>query len=264
MRPERIARLVGGWVRLYTRRVPAPVARRRIDEIDADLHDHIAHERAHGTGDRRIALEVLSRMVRGLAADASWRRRHVTGGGGVLRAAARVAVATGCILLVPLVAMQVTGEVAWSPFDFAVAAGVLFGTGLVLHLALARAGDLSYRAAVAVALAGAVLLVWLVGAVGVIGETGDRADLMYGAVLGIGAVGALAARFRPLGMARALLATALAQALVAVIALMAGRHQDPVTSVPELLGINGLFVALFAGSAWLFRRAGRGEPAGEA
>ena len=75
MTPERVAGLVAWWVRFYTRSLPAPVARRRVDEMDADLHDHIAHERADGTSDRRIALGVLSRMVRGLAADASWRRR---------------------------------------------------------------------------------------------------------------------------------------------------------------------------------------------
>jgi hypothetical protein len=71
--PERMAKLVARWVWLYTRGLPAATAQRRADEIGADLHDHIAHERGRGTGDRRIALGVLSRMVRGLAADASWR-----------------------------------------------------------------------------------------------------------------------------------------------------------------------------------------------
>jgi peptidoglycan/LPS O-acetylase OafA/YrhL len=75
MTPERAAGLVTRWVRHYTRRLPAAVAERRIDEIGADLHDHIAYERDRGTGERWIALGVLSRMVRGLAADASWRRR---------------------------------------------------------------------------------------------------------------------------------------------------------------------------------------------
>ena len=75
MTPERMAELVARWVRFYTRDLPTPIARRRIDEIDADLHDHIAHDRAHGTGDRRIALSIAARMVRGMAADASWRGR---------------------------------------------------------------------------------------------------------------------------------------------------------------------------------------------
>ncbi|MBA9005748.1 hypothetical protein [Thermomonospora cellulosilytica] len=75
MTPERMAELVARWVRFYTRGLPPPIAQRRIEEINADLHDHIAYERAHGIGDRRIALSILSRMVRGLTADASWRRR---------------------------------------------------------------------------------------------------------------------------------------------------------------------------------------------
>jgi hypothetical protein len=77
MTPERIAELVARWVRFYTRNLPASIAERRIDEIDADLHDHIAHERAHGTKDWRIALGVAARMLRGLAADASWRGRMI-------------------------------------------------------------------------------------------------------------------------------------------------------------------------------------------
>ena len=54
----------------------ASFAQRRVDEIGADLHDHIAHERANGISDRRIALGIASRIVRGLAADAAWRGRH--------------------------------------------------------------------------------------------------------------------------------------------------------------------------------------------
>jgi hypothetical protein len=78
----------------------------------------------------------------------------------------------------------------------------------------------AYRAAVGVALAAAFILVWLSLGIGVIGADGDRANLMYLGVLAVGIVGALVARFRPQGMARALVATALAQALVAVIALI--------------------------------------------
>jgi hypothetical protein len=75
MTPERMAKLVVWWVRFYTRDLPTPIARRRINEIDADLYDHIAHARAQGASDRRIALSILSRIARGLTADASWRRR---------------------------------------------------------------------------------------------------------------------------------------------------------------------------------------------
>ena len=57
-------------------------------------------------------------------------------------------------------------------------------------------------------------------------------------------------------MARALLATALAQTLVAAIALSAGLGA-PASGPLEILMLNGCFVALFVGSAWLFRRAAR-------
>lgn len=39
MNPQRLAVLVARWVRMYTAELPASVARRRIEEIDADLHD---------------------------------------------------------------------------------------------------------------------------------------------------------------------------------------------------------------------------------
>ena len=74
MRPERIAAVVSLWARLYTRRLPEQEARRRIGELRADLHDHIAHERAHGTAERRIVGSLAARMLRGMPADLSWRR----------------------------------------------------------------------------------------------------------------------------------------------------------------------------------------------
>jgi hypothetical protein len=66
--PERALELVARWVRFYTRELPTPIAQRRVDELGADLHDHIAHERARGTSDLRIALAILSRMARGMTA----------------------------------------------------------------------------------------------------------------------------------------------------------------------------------------------------
>jgi len=261
MSPERIATLVARWARLYTRRLPASIAERRIEELGADVHDHIAHERGHGVGDRRIALGLLSRLVRGLPADVSWRGRHSP----VARSVVRVALVTAAILLVPLVAMQLSGGVAWSPADFAVAAVLIGGTGLLQQLAARRAGDLAYRAAAGVALAAAFLLAWTTLAVGVVGEPDDPLNALYAGVLAVGAVGALLARGRPRGMARALLATALAQALAAAVALvvsLAGTPADRLGSVADVIGVNGLFVLLFAGSAWLFARAaatGRGR-----
>ncbi len=91
-------------------------------------------------------------------------------------------------------------------------------------------------------------------AVGIIGAEGDPANLMYGGVLAVGVFGAFIAHLQPRGMARALFAMALAQALVAVIL---GKYPDEVNAVT----LNGFFVALFVGSAWLFQKAARaGQP----
>ncbi len=82
---------------------------------------------------------------------------------------------------------------------------------------------------------------------------------MYFGVLAVEIIGAIVARLRPQGMARALFATAIAQALVAAIALVA-KLGLPWSGPAEILLLNGFFIALFAGSAWLFRRAARGRP----
>ena len=154
MTPEGMAKLVARWVRFYTRGLPTPIAERRVDELDADLHDHIAHERANGIGDRRIALRIASRMVRGLAADAAWRRRQpkVTAHRSALeetmkrtfsRPAVRVSLGVTIILSIPLAAMLITGEVVWSLADFAAAAAFLTAIGVALELAVKRAGNLA-------------------------------------------------------------------------------------------------------------------------
>ena len=89
--------------------------------------------------------------------------------------------------------------------------------------------------------------------------TGLAAVSMTELPTAVGVIGAIIARFRPHGMARALLATAFAQTLVAVIALVAGMG-GPYDGPLKLLILNGIFVALFVGSVGLFRRAARGEP----
>lgn len=116
----------------------------------------------------------------------------------------------------------------------------------------------TYRFALAIALAAAFFLIWLSLGVGIIGRDGDPANRLYFGVLAIGIVGALLARCRPHGMARALLATALAQTAVAAVALIAGLGR-PWSGPLELSLLNAVFVALFLASAWLFRRSAQGR-----
>jgi hypothetical protein len=167
------------------------------------------------------------------------------------------------ILMIPLVltlrGSGVDGEGwHWTLSDFVIMSGLMFGVGLAYELIARKWRTTAYRAAVGVALAAAFLLIWINGAVGIIGSEDNPANLLYGGVLAVGLIGALIARFQPYGMARTLFATALAQALVPVIALII--WQPSFAEAPGIVGVfvlNSFFAMLFVGSALLFQRAAR-------
>ncbi|MFQ5675342.1 MAG: hypothetical protein ACE5G1_05545, partial [bacterium] len=95
------------------------------------------------------------------------------------RSAAGIVLAAAFILLLPLLAMQITDEVVWDLADFAVAGALLVGTGLMYELTARKAGNIAYRAAVGFTLAAALLIVWINLAVGIIGTEDNPANLMY-------------------------------------------------------------------------------------
>jgi hypothetical protein len=172
---------------------------------------------------------------------------------------ARVAIVTALLLMVPLVAMQTTDQVNWSGFDFAVAGTLLFSAGMAFELIASRGRDLAYRAGAALAVGTALFLVWSNLAVGLIGSEDNPANWMYIGVLAVEIAGAALARLQARGMARALFATALAQGLVAVVALVLGLDE-----ARQIVGVNAFFIVLFCGSALLFRHAAAEQPrAGE-
>jgi hypothetical protein len=168
----------------------------------------------------------------------------------------RFALATACILLLPLLA-----GAPWSLGDFVVAGVLLFGTGVTYELVATKEGTIAYRAAVGIACAAALLLVWINLAVGIIGSEDNPANLLYAGVLAVGLLGAIIARLEPRGMARALFAMALAQALVPVIALFVSRPAISLEppGVAGVFALNAFFVALWVASALLFLRAAHAE-----
>ena len=170
-----------------------------------------------------------------------------------------IALAVALILLVPLIAMQFSDEVAWSPFDFAFAGALLLGTGLAFELISRKSSTIAYRAAVGVALVTAMLLVWINLAVGIIGSEDNPANKLYLGVLAILILGALIVRFQPQGMARVLFATALAQVVVLVIALIIWKPEitstEALLDVLRVMGVNAFFVVMWVGSGLLFQRA---------
>ena len=154
---------------------------------------------------------------------------------------------------------------AWDVLDFAVFGAMLVSVGFIYWLVRRKADNKTYRFAVGVALAAAFILIWINGAVGIIGDASNDANMMYFGVLAVGIVGAVIARFKPLGMARALWATAVAQVAVAAIALLARLGSAAPVWPKDVLALTGFFVALWLLSAWLFRNAARQQlPAGSA
>jgi hypothetical protein len=166
----------------------------------------------------------------------------------------RLALATAFLLLIPLVAMQFTHEVVWTLFDFVVAGTLLFGTGLT-YLLVARLGNnATYRLAVGVAVMAGLLLIWVNLAVGFIGSENNPANLLYGGVLAAAFIGAIAARFRPQGMAYAMFAAALVQFVVPFIAAAIWKPEVNLGML-QVLALNTIFAGIWATSGWLFRRA---------
>jgi hypothetical protein len=155
-------------------------------------------------------------------------------------------VTAGVLLLLPLLAMQVTDAVAWDAFDF-LAAAALFGIVCGgVDLASRSGRGAVCTGAAASALLGGLLIVWANLAVGIVGPEGSPLNLLFFAVVALGVALAAASRLRRAGLARAMTATAVLQ--VGAAALAAVLSGDPGASYAALMA------APFLLSAWLFRK----------
>ena len=83
-----------------------------------------------------------------------------------------IALATGLVLLIPLIAMAFTDRVAWGALDFIVAGCLLFGTGSSFVL-VARKVPRRHRGAIGGVFALALLYVWAELAVGIFTNLGS-------------------------------------------------------------------------------------------
>lgn len=163
-----------------------------------------------------------------------------------------VALGTALLLLIPLIGMLVSSEWNWGFFDFIFMGALLFGTGLTFVLVARQMNNLFYRIAVGVAGAAGFLLVFVNAAVEIIGDD-NPANLMYLGVLAVAFFGAIIARFKAVGMAWTLFATAIAHSVVAIVALVFYPSATP--GLLGILALNAFFIMLWIGSALLFQRA---------
>jgi hypothetical protein len=178
--------------------------------------------------------------------------RLETDGGGLV-GPLRIAVWGGAALLMlaPAVATRLSDEVQWDPGDFILAGAMLLAGCGLFELVVRKTDSWSYRAGAMIAAGAAFLTFLTAGAVGIIGGEDGPANLLYLGVSALAAAGALAARFRPRGMALAMAAAAAANVLAGVAGL---------SLVADLRGFalgTALFTPLWLASAWLFAKAGR-------
>jgi hypothetical protein len=161
------------------------------------------------------------------------------------------------LLLLPLVAMQFTEEVAWTLFDF-VLIGIMLGlVCAAFELVVRMARSDVYVIAAGVAVVSAFLMTWVNLAVGIIGAPLNPANLMFFGVIAIGIIAAAFSRLKSPGMVHAMDITAIAQAVASVITLAAGERYIFVLTL--------FFLATWIISGQLFRMAARQEAgAGEA
>lgn len=159
------------------------------------------------------------------------------------------------LLAAPFVAMQLNAKgVNWSAGDFIVM-GLMLGTvGGLIELVVHLTPNRFYRAGVGLALLGAFVTIWVNLSVGIVGSENNPDNQLFVVALLMGIAGAIGARASAHGMARAMLTTAAAIVLAFVFAQLGVRDEPMVKPFVEGAGTS-VFVALFLGSAWLFRRA---------
>jgi hypothetical protein len=167
------------------------------------------------------------------------------------------ALITALILLIPLLGNRFVNGWNWGLPAFFLLGTLVFGAGLTYELVTRNVESVAYRAAVVVALGAALVLLWMNRVQAADGV--NPSALMYFAVPVVGIIGAAVARLQTAGMARALFATALAQALILAMMLITWNSgaSSSASAAARGFGLNAFVLILFAGSALLFRKAAR-------
>lgn len=152
-------------------------------------------------------------------------------------------------MTLPVIVMRLAGDAPSDRADFVFLAILILGAGMAVELAARARAARAYALGMGMAVAAVLAQAWINLAVGVIGSEDNPENLIYGAVIAVALAGALIARLRPGGMAKAMAATAIAQTLAFVAALISGANfTGPITL---------FFCVLWLAAAWLFRRAAR-------
>ena len=167
------------------------------------------------------------------------------------------AVPTALLITPAIMMLRAVEGWLWEPFDFAIAAVLLYGAAGLIDLAIRKGGSIAYRLGAALAVLVPFLLVWVTGAVGVIGDEDNPANLMFIGIILVALAGSALARFEAGGMARAMLvAFALNAAIAAAAPVFGWGSDDPPGTIGLTILIGGFALVLGLSSA-LFAKAAR-------
>jgi hypothetical protein len=170
------------------------------------------------------------------------------------------AAVVGCILMIPLVAMQFTTEVNWTFGDFMAMGILLYGCACIYEF-IAMQGGVMYRVAVGIGVVTAFLLIWINLAVGIIGSEDNPANALYLGVIIIGMLGAALSRMKARGLSITLWIVAAYQFVVPFIALAIWHPQaisaDEGPGVVGVIALNTIIASMFTVSGILFRNSRR-------
>ncbi|AMK24654.1 hypothetical protein VVT58_14770 [Sphingobium sp. SJ10-10] len=152
------------------------------------------------------------------------------------------------LLMLPALAMQMTGEVNWTAVDFAFAAISLGFVGIVVELAARFARPGAPRIGYLIAGFTAFFTLWSNAAVGIIGDE-DSVNIFFFLMVAAAILSAMVVRFRPGAMRWIAVLLAIGQYAVGIAALrmMPGHAVE--------WGFLTIFALSWLTAAWCFNRA---------
>ena len=105
------------------------------------------------------------------------------------------------LLSLPAIAMLFTDEVNWDGTDFIVMGALLAFACGVYEVGARLSGSRAYRAGFALSIVTGFLMVWINLAVGIVGSEDNPVNLLFFAILLVGAIAAPLGRFTPRNIA---------------------------------------------------------------
>lgn len=245
MAPEGQLRRYRRWYAALLRLYPKPFRERFAESMERTFADAC---RAHASAGRVtgvalwLSVETMGGLIHEHMERLSMRQSILV----------RAALVTGGVLLVPLWGTFYVDGWNWGWQAFARISAFVFAAALAYQSSVKGMSNKAYRFAMGLAVATAVVLTWMNF---VLATSGSLANFTYFGVVLVGMVGAVIVRLRAREMALVLAGTAIAQLLVPFIAPVFWKVTVAPGEAVPVIGVNGIFIVLFAISALLFRRA---------